>query len=349
MTRHDDPLDQPPPAARTRPVLVLVLVAKAGLVLGICAAGLSTASHGVGGVTWPDVVDVLADVSPWRLGLLTTVWLAGLGVYSFVLAAAMPGLGVRRGLLLNLTGSAVANLVPLGGAVATGLNWRMTRLWGHSDEAFVAFCLLTNALDVVSKLLFPVVAVGVLVAVSAPVPGSVWTVVAVCGLVLGLLPVLERSAVRHSGSGPVTGTGWWHRSLRRVADSGARTEHLLVRGWRQLIPASAGYLAAQVLLLVLSLHAVGLHPGFSTLLMAAAIERLGTVVAITPGGTGVAEIGTIAWLVATGLDPAEVVAGVLLYRAILVVPEIPLGGALLAAWVWLRRPGGLHGTTAVGT
>jgi uncharacterized membrane protein YbhN (UPF0104 family) len=99
---------------------------------------------------------------------------------------------------------------------------------------------------------------------------------------------------------------------------------------------------------LLSLHAVGLHPAFSTLLMAAAIERLGTVVAITPGGTGVAEIGAIAWLLATGLDPAGVVAGVLLYRAVLVIPEIPLGGALLGGWVWLRRPGGLHGTSAVG-
>jgi uncharacterized membrane protein YbhN (UPF0104 family) len=347
MTRHDGPPSQQPHAARTRPLLVLV--AKAGLVSGICAAGLWTASHGVGGVTWPDVLDVLADVSPWRLGLLTAVWMAGLGVYSFVLSAAMPGLGIRRGLLLNLTGSAVANVVPLGGAVATGLNWRMTRLWGHSNEAFVAFCLLTNALDVVSKLLFPVVAVGVLVAVSAPVPGSVWTVVGVCGLVLGLLLVLERSAVRRNGPGHVTDPRWWHRPLRLVADSGARTEDLLVRGWRQLVPASAGYLAAQVLLLLLSLHAVGLHPVFSTLLMAAAIERLGTVVAITPGGTGVAEIGTIAWLVATGLDPAGVVAGVLLYRAVLVVPEIPVGGALLGGWVWLRRRGGLDGSSAVGT
>jgi uncharacterized membrane protein YbhN (UPF0104 family) len=324
-----------------------VLAGKAGLVFGICAVGLWTASHGVGGATWSDVVDVLAHVSPWRLGLLTAVWLVGLGVYSFVLSAAMPGLGIRRGLLLNLTGSAVANVVPLGGAVATGLNWRMTRLWGHSNDAFVAFCLLTNALDVVSKLLFPLVATGVLVAVSAPVPDSVWIVVGLCGLFLGLLLVLERSAVRRSGAGPVTDTRWWHRSLRLVADSGTRTEELLVRGWRQLVPASAGYLAAQVLLLVLSLHAVGVHPAFSTLLMAAAIERLGTVVAITPGGTGVAEIGTIAWLVATGLDPAGVVAGVLLYRAVLVIPEIPLGGALLGGWVWLRRPGGLHGATAV--
>ena len=59
--------------------------------------------------------------------LLAGIWLGGLGIYSLVLSAALPGLGVRRSLLLNLSGSAVANVLPLGGAVATALNWRMVR------------------------------------------------------------------------------------------------------------------------------------------------------------------------------------------------------------------------------
>ena len=59
---------------------------------------------------------------------------------------------------------------------------------------------------------------------------------------------------------------------------------------------------------------------------------------ITPGGTGVAEIGTIAWLVAVGIDPVQAVAGVLLYRVFLIVMEIPLGGILLGGWAWAQRP-----------
>jgi uncharacterized membrane protein YbhN (UPF0104 family) len=74
--------------------------------------------------------------------------------------------------------------------------------------------------------------------------------------------------------------------------------------------------------------------------MAAAIERLGTLVPITPGGTGVAEIGTIAWLLAAGLDPVEAVAGVLLYRVFLVALEIPVGGMLLGGWALLWRNAG---------
>jgi len=101
-----------------------------------------------------------------------------------------------------------------------------------------------------------------------------------------------------------------------------------------------------VLLLGLSLRAVGLAVPLTTLLVAAAIERLGTIVPITPGGAGIAEIGTIAWLVASGLDPTAAVAGVLLYRVFLVAMEIPVGGVLLAGWAWLQRRTRLSGAVS---
>lgn len=324
---------------------VVTLAAKASLVLGVAVAGLWTATHGVAGVMWSDVLAVVDAVSPWRFGLLAAVWLGGLAIYSLVLSAALPGLGVRRALLLNLTGSAVANVVPLGGAVATGLNWRMTRLWGHSDEAFVTYCVLTNALDVATKLFLPLVAVAVLVAVSAPVPASVWGVAVACVVALLLMAGLHRmsgrvprrSAVRPRRRDVV---------VHRLSESARRVRSLLARRWPRLVPASAAYIAAQVLLLVLSLHAVGLDAAFSTVLMAAAIERLGTLVPLTPGGAGVAEVGTVAWLIAMGLDPAASVAGVLLYRVFLVLMEIPVGGALLGAWAWACRPGSTRGAAA---
>jgi uncharacterized membrane protein YbhN (UPF0104 family) len=75
----------------------------------------------------------------------------------------------------------------------------------------------------------------------------------------------------------------------------------------------------------------------TVVLMAAAIERLSSLVPLTPGGAGVAEVGTIAWLVAAGLDPVEVVAGVLVYRFFLIAMEVPVGGLLLGAWAWFQR------------
>src|SRR3954454_41971 len=295
------------------------LLWKAALVLGVGLGGLWTATHGVAGVAWSDVGRALSRVTPWHLLMLTGIWFAGLGIYSSVLAAALPGLGARRGLLLNLSGSAVANVVPLGGAVATALNWRMVRIWGHSNSAFATYCVLTNALDVVTKLVLPLVGVAALVALSGHVPTVLWVVAGSCAAALLCLAVAS----------PL---------LRRLGNrTWARISALLAVQWRRLLPASAGYVAAQVVLLYVSLRSVGLVAPVTIVLMAAAIERLGTLVPLTPGGTGVAELGTIAWLAAAGLDPVQVVAGVLLYRAFLIALEVPVGGILLAVWVWLRR------------
>ena len=312
---------------------------KTALVSGVAVGGLWTATHGVAGVRWVDVLDVLRGVDLWRLLLLAAIWLGGLAIYSLVLAAALPGLGIRRGLLLNLSGSAVANAVPLGGAVATALNWRMVRTWGHSDGSFVAFCVLTNVLDVTTKLVLPLVALASFVALSLEVPPILWTLGACCAAVLLLGLLVRMSLVRRRARGAPQNRRW-HAVLRAyLRDSGRRIQALFVSHWHRLVPASIGYVAAPVLLLFFALRSVGLEAPVTVVLAAAAIERLGTLVPLTPGGTGVAEVGTIAWLVACGLDPVQAVAGVLLYRVFLIVMEIPVGGVLLGGWAWLHRGG----------
>jgi uncharacterized membrane protein YbhN (UPF0104 family) len=317
------------------------------LVAGVGAGGLWTATHGVAGVAWADVGLVLRGVSVTSLVVLSGIWLLGLGIYSTVLSAALPGLGMRRGLLLNLSGSAVANAVPLGGAVATALNWRMARTWGHSDSAFVTFCVLTNALDVLTKLFLPVVGVAALVAVSVHVPAPLWAVTGSCAGVLVLVLAWQVLPGRLRGYGRARHARATSSVRRRLRASSLRVRDLFLGQWTRLLPGSLGYIAAQVALLFVSLRAVGLHAPFTTVLMAAAIERLGTLVPLTPGGTGIAEIGTIAWLLAAGLDPVEAVAGVLLYRVFLVALEIPVGGLLLGGWALLRRNNRGRRTAAV--
>ncbi|MFC6345406.1 hypothetical protein ACFP8W_25705, partial [Nocardioides hankookensis] len=58
---------------------------------------------------------------------------------------------------------------------------------------------------------------------------------------------------------------------------------------------------------------------------------------LTPGGAGVVEVGLTGALIGLGGAAASVVAGVLLYRALTYGLEIPVGGAGLAVWLWLRR------------
>ena len=310
---------------------------KTAVVLGVAAGGLWVATHGVAGVGWGDVAAVLRGVTARQFGVLALIWLGGLGIYSLVLSAALPGLGVRRSLLLNLSGSAVANVIPFGGAVATALNWRMVRLWGHSNVAFVAFCVLTNALDVMTKLALPIVAVAALVAISMHVPAVLWAVAGGCAAVLLLAGLGHPLLLRPAKPAEDPDRRWRRVVQAHVRDSGTRIRDLVASHWPRLLPAAVGYIAAQVTLLYFCLQAVGLEPSVTVVLAAAAIERLGTLVPVTPAGTGVAEIGTIGWLVAAGLDPVDVVAGVLLYRVFLVIMEVPVGGVLLAGWAGRRR------------
>lgn len=324
------------PAERTATRIV-----KLAVTVAIAGGGLWTATHGLAGVSWSAVGSVLAGLAWSQLGLLAAVWFAGLVVYATVLAGSLPGLGVRRGLLLNLTGSAVSNVMPLGGAAGTALNWQMVRRWGHSHQAFASYFLLTNALDVLSKLVLPPLAVAGLVLVSAAVPGAVWTLAVVClGVLAVALAVSALTALgvrRPTGRGTARRTGrlaTWSQHATTVLDLARRQ---LVANWERLLPGSAGYVAAQILLLLLCLRAVGLELPLSTVIMAGAIERAASLIPLTPAGTGFAEVGTVAWLVTSGVDPASVVAGVLLYRVFLVALEIPVGGGLLTAWAWLCR------------
>ena len=148
-----------------------------------------------------------------------------------MLSAALPGLGVRRSLLLNLSGSAVANVVPLGGAVGTALNWRMVRRWGHSNAAFVAYCVLTNVLDVLTKLVLPLVAVAALVALSTHVPPVLWAMAAGCAAVVLVAAAGARRSLR-AAAGPATSRTPAGRARLRAAgrsESGGRMREVLVR------------------------------------------------------------------------------------------------------------------------
>jgi uncharacterized membrane protein YbhN (UPF0104 family) len=82
---------------------------------------------------------------------------------------------------------------------------------------------------------------------------------------------------------------------------------------------------------------LGASLGASALLAGLAVERLLTLIPITPGGAGVVEVGTTAALIALGGDPAVVTAGLLLFRGFTYLLEIPVGGTTLAIWLLRNR------------
>lgn len=323
-----------PTAGKTRRVIISVLT-------GIGTAAMLVLLPRAVGTSWSTVGTTLGQISLIGVGALAVVWITGLWAHSWVLAASLPGLTKRRGLTLSLTGSAVANVLPLGGAVGTGLNYAMTRRWGFSPGAFGGFLAVTTLLNVVAKL-------------------------GVVGLMLALTPLLHTSAALPVGRTsllliPVVlalaAVGWFLASPRAAAATGravdravrlvrrnSNTRHSLPQlrtsmlsvfrgGWRPMTLGMVAYLALQLALLWLCFALLGSSISLPVLMTGLAVERLLTLITITPGGAGVVEVGTAAALVALGGDPVAVTAGLVLFRGFTYLLEIPVGGVTLAVWL----------------
>jgi uncharacterized protein (TIRG00374 family) len=310
------------------------------------------------GTTVGSVLSSLRPVSPLTLVGLTLIWMAGIYVHSFVLTGALPGLKRRQALTLNLTGSAVANVLPFGGATAMALNHHMIRTWGMNGTAFASYTLITNIWVVLLKLVTPLVALVALLVGGVPIShrttveallatGGFLTFLSLGALLLLHRPVAERVGLA-VGRALSWASGWRARpwSATRIATAvlGCRDTVAAVVSTRagQLSAGMLGYGALQATLLWACLGAVGLHVSIPIVLAAFAADRVMTLVVVTPGGLGFAELGATATLVGLGLPPAPAAAAVLLYRGFTYAAEIPVGGAWLAGWLWTTRRRGIR-------
>jgi uncharacterized membrane protein YbhN (UPF0104 family) len=122
------------------------------------------------------------------------------------------------------------------------------------------------------------------------------------------------------------GIGAW------IAQLWEQCSHVLKRGWAGLAVGGLGYPFLQVVLMWSCLVALQVHVMFGAVLAAYAVERMLTLIPITPGGVGVVETAATAVLVGFGADPVGAAAGVLLFRVFSYLIEIPLGAVVTAAW-----------------
>ncbi|WGL52501.1 glycosyltransferase [Nocardioides sp. BP30] len=326
----------------------LRFVASWAIAAALVAAGLPK----LVGVTWHSVLPAFAQLR-WSTALgLVAVWFAGLLVHTFVLTAAAPRLSHRRALTLNLTGSAVSNVVPLGGAAGVELNRRMMKSWGLDARTFTGFTFLTNLWDVGAKLLLPVVALVALAHAGIAVSPSLRTFSLIsAGAFVCVCAVAAPLLLSPRGASMIGGTVEWVvraplRVIGRDRDL-ALAQHLLeirsdcarlvARGWLRMSLGIGGYLALQAVLLGWCLHLTGVGASWPVILAGFAVERALTVLPLTPGGIGIADIGLVGMLLALGGDPTAVTAGAVLYRAFVFAVEIPVGGGALALWVLVRR------------
>ena len=332
--------------------------------LGVCLAlGLLTLVLPMAtGVPWASTWTVVTAVPAAELAALVGLWALRVLSHTITLTAALPTLTHRRALTLSLTGSAVANVLPLGGAAGIALNGRMATQWGYGADQFAAFTVITNVWDVLAKLALPL---GVAPAIAfatgvsiGPVLGPV--LLASLGLAAAcaaIVAVLSRPTVAGHVGGLLDraahGLLRLVRSSRRVRLRAALVDlQVMCSGvvrarWMRLSLGMALYTALLFALLWACLAVTGVALAPAAVLAGFAVERLLTLAGLTPGGAGVIEVGLTGALIGLGGAPASVVAGVLLYRALTYGLEIPVGGVGLAVWLWLRRRGTAGASEAV--
>ena len=311
------------------------------------------------GVVLPRVAD-FADV--WRV-LTGLTWLeAGtlglaaawnLVTYWILAAWSLPGLTIPQAMVATEASTALANSVPGGPAFGMGLTYSMYSSWGYSRPAVALAVTVSGFADLFAKLAMPAAALVFLFLYGDDSPGLVVAAVVGGGFLTGLIVIAVMTLKSEAGArraGELCGrlAAPIMRRLGRepaiLSDSFAsfRTETLSLvntRGWRLLGAALMSHISL-FLVLLLALRHVGVQEsevGWAEALGAFAFIRFLSAVPITPGGLGVVELGLTAALVYAGGPRAEVVAAVLVFRALTYLVQIPFGAITYTYWQHSRR------------
>jgi putative heme transporter len=279
-----------------------------------------------------------------------------------MIRAFLPRLRLHQAAAVSLSSSAVANIVPAGGAVALGLSWRMMLSWGVRTPEFVQYTLVSGLWNVFARLSLPVIALFALAASGQSggvPPAAAYAGVGALLVMAAGLRFLLRSTTCATLAGRVLqrmetlGCRIARRQPSRRMASGllnfrAETSAMLAdRGIRITISTVLANIAFWFVLLA-CLRANGLSQSqvsWQASLAAFAAVRLLTVLPLTPGGLGIVELGLTAPLI-VGLGSgasARVAAAVLLYRALTYLPSLPLGAF---AYVWWRQASPRNGIAA---
>lgn len=324
-----------------------------GIALGVALLALGLPA--LTGVPWGTTARAVTEVPPaWLVGLVA-LWALGLLVNTLVLRASLPTLTSRRALTLSLTGSAVANVMPLGGAAGIALNYRMLRSWGYTRSHVATYTVVSNIWDVLGKLVLvalvlPWVALaGSAVLGHVAVTALVVAVVAAAALSLAVAvlvhpPLGSRvAALAERASGAVlrlVGSARRPAFREHLAAAQQQMRGVFRRSWPTASLGVAGYIGMLFALLWAAMHVAGVSVPAVAIVAAFALDRLFTLGGITPGGTGLVELGLASVLLAAGGDPLAVTTGILLYRTLTFALEIPVGGVWLGLWEWRYRRAG---------
>jgi uncharacterized protein (TIRG00374 family) len=298
-----------------------------------------------------DVWRVLQTLSwPW-LAALAGATLLNIATFPLPWLVALPGLGYFHALRMTQASTAFSLVVPGGAPVGMAASFAMLRSWGLDPGAVGLAVAVTGIFNQLSTFVFPVIAVALL-AVEG-IASTTLELIALGGLALAIaigtalaLGLARESLARSFGERAArlvsrlrrrSPVGWGGESFARFR---AESLALLRDRWVVLTAATLVNQLSGFLMLDLSLRAFGVtrvEVSIVASFAAWSIGRLLTSLPLTPGGVGFVELGLTGSLIGFGGPNAKVVAAVLVYRALSVVPTVVAG--LLAAATWkLQTP-----------
>jgi uncharacterized protein (TIRG00374 family) len=291
----------------------------------------------------------ISGLTPAQLGLLLGVTAFNIVTYWPQMMAAMPGLTLAQAAVNNQSSTAIANVLPGGGAVAVGLAYAEFRSWGFSGGDIALLTLVTGVWNTFIKLGMPVVALAILAIQGNVGHGLVigslvgLAALAICVALLALV-LWRESFARSIGDRLGRMASFFLRLARRPPVKGwsqaavrfrGQTIDLIARRWIALTVTTIISHLGLYLVLVIAVRDVGISARSVTwaeVLGVFAFARLVSALPITPGGLGVVEVSYIGGLVLAGGPKPQVVAAVLIFRALTYLLQIPLGPVAYVVW-----------------
>lgn len=325
-------------------VTLVVLVAVFGFVLPELA-------------DYRSILDYVGSIGTLEWVMLASATSAFLFAYPIVLEQVMRSLRLREAFTNHMTGTAITNSVPSGGALALPVNYTMYMSWGFTPESISAAMLAGGVWDWFGRISLPVLAV-IGVALLGDAVWWMWImsfigVLAVAVMVIVLVKVLgqEQEARNIASWIDRIGTKVFERLKRNKPDIESAVMQFrkdlnsIVRTrMTRLTSATVFNHIAMATLFTLSVYAVGVTTRqipVPWVVLAFALGRFLVMIPVSPGGLGLVDLGwigllTLGWQATNPSVPVDhdlIAAGVLLFRGLSLLPPIPIG---MASWIFWR-------------
>jgi len=297
-----------------------------------------------------DVWAALSTLTPIEFWSLFAAMVFNLFTYWWANQAALPGLRLGHAAVVTQTTTSIANTFPAGGAVAVGLTYSILNSWGFSGNAIALYVGVTGIWNIFAKLALPVLALVLLAVTGSLTPAyavaaAVGIGVLVVAVALFVLIFRSERLARRVGDALGRAVSALTRVIRkppvqgwgdRAASFRADTIGLVGRRWLPLTLFTLLSHVALFVVLLLALRHMGVAEDEVSTVQAFSVytfARLLSAVPITPGGVGVIDLGYIGGLAAFDQgEKAQMVAAVLLFRALTYAIQIPLGAVTYLIW-----------------